>query len=717
MHEVTLALAVLLGAGFLIAKLGQVFHLPSVTGYIVAGLLLGPTGFGLISTEALGSRLDHFTELALMLIAFGIGEHLELKRLKPIARSVASIGLGETTGAFLLVGLGSFFVATLTQVGEPGWQTMNYAVLALLLGAVSVATAPAATLHVMRELKAAGPLTSTLMAVVAADDGLAIMYFGVAISVAHQIVGGSGSILGAIAGSLSEIVFSLLLGVITGLLIDFVVHRLKRRDEMLTLGLALLLLCGELARVGHLSPLLAGMATGFTIINRDRRDVRVFRVINTFEPPIYVLFFTLAGVHLDLAALVAAGWVGLAYYVLRGLGKLFGANLGGRLADSPKSVQNYMGLALLPQAGVAIGLVFIIQGDTGLSMYSAIITPVVLAGVVLSELTGPVGARVAVTRAGETDRGDDDRIPVRPLADVEADTGFSRAKFRLVPWTWEKLNPALHPSGTVIFGAANQIYAPALARIATLLACYYGAQPLAVSVINKQALADRRKQRRQTKELFSLCDSEVKRLGAEFKTQTLYSDSVAKGLIEAARNNDTRAIVLGHPQNRTAQEFQRVVDAVGLAASCPVIMARLVGVLHTERILAAVTNQANLAVMDEVVRALAQVGNHSITMIQVVPAGSTRKEINVCEEELNAWAADKSFKCPFECRVVESEAPVNTILEEANRHDLLVMAATPTKGLTRLFFGSLAEDVAEESDKPMLMVYAPAGKPDRPDGV
>ena len=209
-QNVTFALAVLLIAGFLFARLGKLLRLPSVTGYILAGLVIGPSGIGLITEDAIGDRLEHFTQIALMLIAFGIGEHLEIKRLKYMFKSIGLIGLCETSGAFLFVGIGTFFIASITLAGTTGWTAGNLAILALLLGAVSVATAPAATLHVMRELKAAGPLTSTLMAVVAIDDGLAIIFFGVAVTVAHHFLSGTGSIIGAVGASLFEIFLSIL---------------------------------------------------------------------------------------------------------------------------------------------------------------------------------------------------------------------------------------------------------------------------------------------------------------------------------------------------------------------------------------------------------------------------------------------------------------------------------------------------------------------------
>ena len=362
MNEATFGIAVLLATGLLFAKIVQLIRLPSVTGFILAGLVLGPSCFGLLSAETVGHQLDHFTQIALMLIAFGIGEHIELRRLGDVARDVGYIAVAQAVAAFVLVTLGCLLTAVL--LGGAGGVFRDQLVLSLLLGAVAVATAPAAILHVVRELGARGSLTATLMAVVAVDDGLAIMIFGMAVSASHQLVGQAGSSgLVAVLASLYEITASLAIGLITGLLIDLVLHKLHRRGEMLTAGLALLLICGETTRMLHLSPLLAGMMAGFVIINRAERDVRLFRAINAFEPPIYVLFFTLAGVHLDISALRLAGWIGVVYFIARIIGKYGGTWLGGRLSGAVPVVRNYLGLALIPQAGVAIGLVFMIASD------------------------------------------------------------------------------------------------------------------------------------------------------------------------------------------------------------------------------------------------------------------------------------------------------------------------------------------------------------------
>jgi len=704
MHDVTLALAVILGAGFLVGKVGQLLRLPSVTGYIIAGLLLGPSGLNLVTEEAVIGKLDHFTHIALMLVAFGIGEHLEIGRLRRDAKNIGFIGISEAFGAFLFVGAGCFFVARISGVGGSGWQMQDFLVLGMLLGAVCIATAPATTLHIVRELKAAGPLTATLMAVVAVDNGLAIMFFGIATSAAHYMVGESTGYMGAaVISSVAEIFFSLLMGVITGLIIDFVIHRLKRRGEMLTMGLAMLLLCSETARALHLSPLLAGMAVGFTIVNRDRRDVRLFRVINHFEPPIYVLFFALAGAHLNLSNLMVAGWVGLVYFFLRALGKFIGCNLGARIASAPPAVINLLGFALIPQAGVAVALIFLVKSDAALTSYSSIIIPVVLGGVVLSELTGPIFARFALEKAGETSTGP------RAVAESEGITGKENGEpakkddaIRLVPWTWEKLAPKADPEGAVIFGLSHSGSGPSLARMATLLAHYYGAHPTAVRVVlpgDESEAAD------LTSGIsFEGVKAEARSLGYELDTRLVVDESVAQGILTLAHQVKTWAIILGHPREATLQEFNRVVEAVADKAPCQVIVVRLSGVLHTERILVPVIDMANLKMLAGVVRALSGVGKHVITLFRMVPSDAFEEEVEEAEEEFLEWIDDENLTPFVSCRAVATEARLEAIVAEAKAHDLIVMAASQTRGLRRLFIGSLAEDVAEKCRNPMLIV-------------
>lgn len=702
--EITLLLAVILTVGFMAAKAGQVLKLPSVTGFIGAGVLLGPSGMQVITAEAIGNQLGHFSQIALMLIAFGIGEHLELKRLKITAKTVLSICLADTAVALLLVGGGIFLASRLTSHSESlAWNYNDYLVLASILATVSIATAPGTILFITRESRAVGPLTTTLLQVVAVNNGLAIILFGVALVLARQLVGANQTILGIFFIILAKTSFSLVLGIITGLIIDFVIHRLKDRGEMLTVGLALLLLSGEFARFLKFSPLLVGIAIGFTIVNRDHRDVRLFRTLNAFEPPIYVLFFTLAGAHLDFSALTVAGWLGFVYFLLRFTTKALGAYWGGYWAGASAVVRKYLGFALIPQAGVAIGLIFLIDGDPNLHVYANILTPTVLVGVLFAELVGPACTKYALEKSGEAIKDED----LKPQSDPLKKEEFfleETCEAQLVPWSWEKLKPVTPVSGAVLFGVSHENTVNGLARMATLLAHHFKARPVAVSV-------DPRKndtRRFNSKKLFAAAAKEVKSLGYSLHMNELRADSVAQGIIAACQDREAFAVLLGYPFHRTESSFNKIVEEVALSVSCPIIIVRFTGILHTERILVPIIDTADLEKVGDTLCALAHVGKHSITLLRLLSTEMQELAIKDYEKNLHNWAAGKNL--PFvNCRAIKTEARLETIIREAQTHDLLIMAVSEGFGLKKMLLGSLADDVASNCQRPMLMVHHPKG--------
>lgn len=708
MDNITLALAVLLGVGFLAAKIGQMLRLPSVTGYILAGLLLGPSVLNFLPAETSGSQLAHFTQIALMMIAFGIGEHLEIKRLRASIRSVTIIAVAEVFGAFLFVGCGTFVVGWLTGIGGGDWLPIDYVFLSVLLGAVSVATAPATTMHVMKELRASGPLTTTLMAVVAMDNGLALMIFGISIAVARQMLAaGSGSLFVTVPASLFEIGGSLLMGIVTGLLIDFITNRLRRDNEMLTVGLALLLLCGEGARYLHMSPLLAGMAAGFTIVNRDHRDMRLFRAMNDFEPPIYVLFFALAGVSLHISALAVAGWLGLAYFVLRTTGKIVGAGIGARLSRAPETVRRYFGMALIPQAGVAIGLVFLMNDDPSIRRFSEVITPVVLAGVVLSEIVGPLLARRAVKMAGEAVELDA-QPRYNPLPEMVGEKEAREpAGVPMMPWVWKPLSRPLRPQGVVLFGANHLATGVALARMAAIFAHYYDAFPMAARVIPLKG-AYEAAQSEADKILMTAARTEVQIMGSELYTVARQSDDVARTILDIARQSKTWGIVLGHSLQITPSDFQKVIGEIVELAPCPTLVIKFSGVLHTERILVPFVDMGELQQLADPVKALAAVGHHRITFLQLMSTYESTEEVLRAEENLRRWAEAEELEQVSTCRAVATEARQASILDASENHDIVIMAGPKSQGIQRLLFGSLAIGVAQHCRKTLITVFSPA---------
>ena len=703
--QTTFGIAVLLTAGLGIAKLAQLIRLPSVTGFILAGLFLGPSGLGVVTVDLAGQQLDHFTQIALMLIAFGIGEHVELRKLGGVARDVAYIAVVQAVAAFVMVALGTWFCTLL--LADSGMGFIENIVLALLLGAIAVATAPAALLHIVRELNARGPFTATLLAVVAVDDGLAIIIFGMAVSAAHQLVGGGGSTFQAVYAVIWEIGASVVIGVLTGFCIDFILHKLHERGEMLTAGLALLLLCGETTRLLHLSPLLAGMMAGFTIINRAERDVRLFRALNAFEPPIYVLFFTLAGVHLDLSALKLAGWIGLVYFVARIFGKYGGAWLGGKLSGATPVVRNYLGLALLPQAGVAIGLVFMISSDPRLASWSTIITPVVLAGVVLSELGGPVLARLTIEKAGEAGNRKQSRSECEGRSPLACEKWLrSPAGITLSPWEDKKLKPAANHQGVVVFGAYHFATARALACIATILAHYYHALPMSVRVRKKNSTQPTPV---EIDDFFLPETDEADQLGYPMQREILY-DSPASGLVAAAEYNNARAVVLGYPIGRNPLALHKVLDRVAANVLCPVVAVRFVGTMAWDRILVPFLFFEELEELLPVVEAMTTSRHPAVMFQQLLPADCSDEEQKNSEQELLDWAESTFFDVEATVLVSRAESRLEAILSEAPAHDLLIMTAARRRGMKRALFGSLADAVVHNCKNPVFVVSVPPGK-------
>ncbi len=701
---VTLGLATLLVTGLLVAKIAQFFKLPSVTGYILAGILIGPSGFNVINSHTIGSNLDHFTQIALMLISFGIGEHVELKKLREHLRTVAWISLCEAVGAFVLVCTAVFAGIYFGGLGSDGGSVRDQIAIAILLGSVGLATAPAATLLVIREVKASGSFTASLLAIIAIDNGLAIMIFGFAISIAHHFTGQSGDpfsivlLLGFV-----DIGQSLLLGIFTGLFLDIVLKRLKNQGEMMTAGLSLLLLCAELARFLDLSSLLAGMAAGFILVNRAERDVRIFRALNSFEPPIYVLFFTLAGTHIDVRTLGAAGILGSVYFLARITGKVTGVAVGARLSDAPQPVLRYLGFGLMPQAGVAIGLIFLISSDPALIPHAAVITPVVLTGVFLSELIGPWAVRFAVVHAGEAhgvneelEKNKDGNGSVPPKEELHL---RSAEGVEILPWTWDKLSPQIPSKGVVVFGAAHHATVAGLARFATIFANFYRCLPMAVRTVQPGADIPQK--------LFQKELEEVASMGYPLATEIVPDTSVASGIVAGVEYNDAKMVVLGYPLHGTKSSFQEILETVAGNVNCPVVVVRFFGQLHTERILVPVVSRDALDEVYPVIMALDMIGEHQVELLYLLHSEEPESVVQASLARMNDWVEERAGMVDLSVKVLTTDARVEAILQEAEDFDLVVMGASRSMAIKKFFFGSLADTVAKKLQKPMLIVYLP----------
>ncbi|HEY8436825.1 MAG TPA: cation:proton antiporter [Haloplasmataceae bacterium] len=385
--NIILKISIVLAAGLLGGKLANRLKLPNVTGYIIAGLFLGSSFFKLLSEQEL-AQLDIVSEMALAFIAFSIGSELVYSELRKVGKKIMIITIFEALGAVLLV-----FVAMFFLFGQP----LSFS---LVLASMSAATAPAATLLVMRQYRAYGPLTKTIIPVVALDDVVGIVAFGIAIPIARLTMNDAALSVGqSILHILWEIFGSLLIGGILGLGLTLIGTKLKARDDFQVTALVAIGLGMGCAKVMGLSPLLVNMMVGLMLVNLSPQHEKAFNAINDFVPPFYVLFFALAGAGLDLSVLKVVGMIGMAYVFARGIGKALGAFVGAVSTKAEKVVSRYLGLALLPQGGVSIGLSILVRQQ--LPEFAKEITTIIMFSVLIYEITGPIFAKIAIQKAGE----------------------------------------------------------------------------------------------------------------------------------------------------------------------------------------------------------------------------------------------------------------------------------------------------------------------------
>lgn len=403
----TLAVAFLVGQAF------RRFGIPQVVGFLVAGVLLGPSFLNAIP-DGLNEGLTFVSEIALGLIGFEMGEHLHFEALRKLGNSILWITFFQAAGAFVLVGLGVYLLTG-----------SNYT--ALLLAAVATATAPAATVDVLNEYDADGPLTTTLLAVIGIDDALSLLLFSFSAVVAETLLRDSGqfSLVAMVELPLVEIGGSLLVGGIIGWVMSEVMRRLPMRHDALVLPIGVGLFAAGLTTTLHLSLILTTMTMGIVVINRDKEHGEFIRyIVEQVGPVVYVLFFVLAGARLHIEMLPAMGLLGLAYIILRIAGKYGGAYLGARLSGASPNVRKYLGLALLSQAGVAIGLALESQarfaelGAEGIALGTLILN-VVTATMLVVQIVGPVLVKYAISRAGEVGQGNPTGAPPQPISTEE----------------------------------------------------------------------------------------------------------------------------------------------------------------------------------------------------------------------------------------------------------------------------------------------------------
>lgn len=364
--------------------------LPKVTGYLIGGVIIGPSLLGIIPAEN-AAKLNIISEAALGFIAYSIGSSLNIKNLKKIGKGIAIITLFESLMAVVLVNF-----AMICIFNEP-------IAFSLLISAIAAATAPAATIMVIRQYKAKGPLVDTLLPVVAIDDAVAVIVFGISMTISKVLMDSSATLnVYTVILPFIEIIVALILGLVVGSVLCVLGRNLKSDDQFMNITIALIFLTIGLAIHFKVSSLLACMALGATISNLSTNNTKLLSVVDRFTPPVFIVFFTLSGIELNIYALKTIGFVGIGYVIFRVLGKILGAYVGSRLAGCSKVVQRYLGLTLIPQAGVAIGLAMVVQNEV--PQYGKKISTIILAATVIYELIGPLITKIAIQKASKFEK-------------------------------------------------------------------------------------------------------------------------------------------------------------------------------------------------------------------------------------------------------------------------------------------------------------------------
>ncbi len=388
MNEIALAVGIIVLAGLLAGKLAQRIKAPMVIGFLVIGVILGPSVLNVITIE-MSEELELFKVTALGVIAYTIGSELNFKKITGILRSIFVITIIQVAATFLLIVASTYYL-------------FNFPLpVALLLGAIAPASAPASPLAVSREYGASGTFTTTLLGTVAFLDAVTITLFALISAIVGVILRGEQLTGTFLLEPSWEIGGSLVLGLLVGMLIVYCLRFLPQKPQALAFLVGIILMNCAVANMWHLSPLLLNMATGVAVTNLSppKYALTAFEDIEIF---LYAGFFFLAGADLRLEELGEVWIIVLGYIIIRGIGKVGGTFLGARIANAEDKVQKYLGFALFTKAGLSVGLAMMVQKS--FPEISEVVVAVVLGAVVVCEIIGPLATRFALISSGECKR-------------------------------------------------------------------------------------------------------------------------------------------------------------------------------------------------------------------------------------------------------------------------------------------------------------------------
>lgn len=390
-------------------RITNYFRLPDVTAYLIVGVIIGPSILGRLGIEGVGfinfeevETLSIISDVALGFIAFAIGNEFKLEEVKKIGKQAFTIGILQAIITTIIVDI----VLIIVHIFVKGVITIP---MAIMLGAIAAATAPAATIMVVRQYKAKGPVADILLPVVALDDAVGLMVFAVSSGIASAFMSGNVKLLNLAFEPILEITLSVLLGVIVAVILTYLERFFHSNSNRTILIIASVILTVAIAKISFkimninlvFSPLLVCMTLGTVFCNICPLSDDLMERADTWSKPILVLFFVLSGAELNLSvfknALVVA--IGIIYVIARAAGKYFGARISSNISGSCDTVKKYLGITLLPQAGVALGMSAIVAESFGYD--GMIIRNVTLFGVLIYELFGPTLTKIALVKAGE----------------------------------------------------------------------------------------------------------------------------------------------------------------------------------------------------------------------------------------------------------------------------------------------------------------------------
>jgi Kef-type K+ transport system membrane component KefB len=404
--NIILTFGVLLIFGHIAGKIANLLKLPKITGYITAGVLMEPAYLGLLP-EKLIEHSTAISNFALCIITYAIGGSLNLRRIRELGKSMLWMTLFEAEVTFLLVFAGLFIALPLLgSYAGISVQPVFYMPLALLAAALASPTDPTATLAVRDEYKARGPVVTTMLGIGALDDALGIINFSIGMAICTAVLGGAtGGALMTILKPLSDILFSILMGVGFALFLLIAGRKVKDKGVLIVLILGSLFACYGTAQFLNLDELLCTMALGCAVVNFAKDEDKFFISIRDYlEETVFVIFFVIAGANLQLNILKSLFWVVLIFVVLRTVGKFTGTFLGGVISKAQANVRKYTAFGLIPQGGIVVGLALVVTQDPTFSPISLPLLNLILGTTVLHEFVGPLFTEIALKKAKEVTR-------------------------------------------------------------------------------------------------------------------------------------------------------------------------------------------------------------------------------------------------------------------------------------------------------------------------